>query len=240
MHSPCDSFNLNFVSPVSVNGRALGVQQNGSFNESNTEPIPGGRLWADAAVTWLAMRADAANDGVKPNDFMPAGPNSSARSREAQDRFWRNQPPAAARPYSSNHGWGLAVDVKTRTAAAWMMQNAHRYGWSHDEGARVGEWWHFRYVGTTPKKLQKFKDNYGPDPLAVLTSAEREWCKEYDELRKRKKDEDRPRKVALRDAMTKRRKQIWRAAQEDGWEKLNRRGRFLQLAKRTSKEVKHL
>src|SRR5262245_40489071 len=106
--------------PVEVHGRQLGVQHNGVFTDANTNPIPKGRLWPEAALTWNAMRAAYIADGGNPDNFVPAGPNSSARGRPAQDYFWRNQPPAAARPYTSNHGWAIAVDVKTRAAVNWM------------------------------------------------------------------------------------------------------------------------
>src|SRR4051812_37138485 len=109
--------------PVAIRGRLLGVEQNGVFSSSNTDPIPGGRLWPEAALTWNAMRAAYVADGGIASDFVPAGPNSSARSREAQDFFWSHQPPPAARPYTSNHGWAIAVDVKTRQAAAWLLRN---------------------------------------------------------------------------------------------------------------------
>ncbi|MDQ3729661.1 MAG: M15 family metallopeptidase [Actinomycetota bacterium] len=157
--------------PTFVNGRALGVAANGLFNSRNTDPIPGGRLWPEAAATWRVMRAGAIRDGIPASYFMPAGSRSSARGRRAQDHFWANQPPTAARPYSSNHGWGIAVDVKTRSAAAWIMANGHRFGWSWDEGRRVGEWWHFRYVGLPAARLKQIMRD--ADPLRVLTKTER-------------------------------------------------------------------
>lgn len=97
---------------------------------------------------------------------MPAGPRSSARDRPSQDHFWRSQPPPAARPYTSNHGWAIAVDIGGRRAAAWMMRNGHRFGWSWDEGRRVGEWWHFRYVGVSKARLRQLAA--GADPLRGL------------------------------------------------------------------------
>lgn len=219
--------------PVMVNTRSLGVETNGSFDDSNTIPIPGGRLWPEAAVTWMAMRHDALREGIPEHEFMPAGPDSSARSRKAQDFFWSNRPPAAARPYTSNHGWGLAVDVAGDRAMAWILQHGHRYGWSHDEGARVGEKWHYRYVGAHKRTVKRCMSRFGPDPLASLPPVEQTMCREYDELKKA--DADRPRRVALREQMRKRRKQIWRAAEAEpeGWDRLNRRHRYEQLNKRT-------
>lgn len=217
------------MSPTLVNGRMLGVAVNGIFSAANTDPIPGGRLWAGnakdvgAARAWNEMRAAAIADGIEPWEFVPAGPDSSARGRPAQLRFWRSQPPPAARPYTSNHGWGLAVDVKTRRAAAWILRHGRRFGFSWDEGRRVGEWWHFRYVGGyRPKR----------DALAHLTKTERRWCRELDRLRREGKDVGR-RRVLVRE-LTQQRKRIWREAQRSGWGKANRRKRYRSLLARTT------
>jgi hypothetical protein len=63
-----------------------------------------------------------------------------------------------ADPGTSNHGWGLAVDlgggIQTfrTTQHAWMTATAHRYGWTHPAWARPGgskpEPWHWEYTGT--------------------------------------------------------------------------------------------
>jgi len=217
------------MSPVAINGQWLGVETNGVFTNANTDPIPGGRLWSGngrdvgAARAWLDARAGYISAGGRPGDFVPAGPNSSSRSRGAQDWFYRHQPPAAAVPYTSNHGWGLAVDVKTREAAAWLMQNGPRYGLSHDEGARVGEWWHFRYVG-----------RYSPprDGLAHLTRTERQLCRELDRLRREGRDPARRQQITA--DLTLQRKRIWKAAQSSGWDVRQRRTRYRSLLARTA------
>ena len=54
------------MSPVLVNGRQLGVAQNGIFNSSNTDPIPEGFLWNEAALTYNLMVADYIADGGDP------------------------------------------------------------------------------------------------------------------------------------------------------------------------------
>lgn len=210
--------------PVTVNGRKLGVARNGVFTSSNTDPIPGGRLWPEAAASWVAMRAAAIADGIEPWEFMPAGSRSSARDLDAQWFFWRNQPPAAAVPGTSNHGWAIAVDVLTRRAAAWVIKHGRRFGWSWDEGRRVGEWWHFRYVG-----------GYKPakDPLRPLTATERRWVRELDKLRGERRDVPR-RRVLVRE-LTRQRKRIWKAAtgEAGGWTKARRRERYRILLSRT-------
>jgi hypothetical protein len=211
------------MTPVLINGRLLGVERNGQFTDADTAPIPDGRLWTEAARAWLDMRAAAIEDGISPADFVPAGPASSARSIAAQRHFWANRPPAAAFPGTSNHGWGLAVDVKTRIAAAWILKYGHRFGWSWDEGRRVGEWWHFRYVGGYRSRRPRSFPHLRPD--------ERRWVEQYDHLRADGRDRDRRR--VLRRAMRRRRREIWKAARTTGWDVNRRRERYRTLLART-------
>jgi LAS superfamily LD-carboxypeptidase LdcB len=64
-----------------------------------------------------------------------------------------------ADPGTSNHGWGLAVDLGGGVQAfgtpqhAWMAAHAGRYGWTHPAWAQAGgskrEPWHWEYTGTS-------------------------------------------------------------------------------------------
>jgi hypothetical protein len=221
--------------PTFINGRSLGVESNGSFTQRNTDPIPGGRLWPEAALTWNAMRRHYIEDGGNPSDFAPAGPNSSARGRAAQDFFWNNQPPPAARPYTSNHGWAIAVDVRSPLAAAWMQKHASKFGWSHDEGARVGEWWHWRYVGASKATLRRLRRKQREEAkYRHLGPNEERYAREYDKLIGKKGKKQVARRKELRRAMTRQRKAIWTAAQKSGWSKFHRRERYKKLMARTT------
>jgi GH24 family phage-related lysozyme (muramidase) len=78
-------------------------------------------------------------------------------------------------------------------------------------------------------------------PLAPLTRRERRWCREYDQLVAHKRaGEDTPaareRRAVLRDAMRRRRKAIWHAAEAmaGGWKVANRRVRYRMLRARTT------
>jgi hypothetical protein len=173
------------------------------------------------------MRAAYVADGGHPDDFTPAGPNSSARTIAAQESFYAHQPPPAAYPGTSNHGWAIAVDVRTKAAAAWLYRHVAAWGWSHDEGLRVGEWWHFRYVGAPKSVLRRLRS----DALAGYTASERRWIREYDRLKRERRDVRRRR--VLRRVMTEQRKRIWREAQRTGWKKSNRRQRYHSLLART-------
>lgn len=220
------------MSPIFVNGRQLGVAQNGIFTEQNTDPIPGGRLWPEAAMTWMAMRVAYVADGGHPNDFVPGGPNSSARTFAAQQRLkdeWtaKGQPQKAATPGTSNHGWGIAVDAPHAGAQAWLLRRCAEFGWSHDEGQRVGEAWHFRYVGAAAGLIKKLSN----DKNSPLTDAEKRWVREYDHLKAKNLDLDRRR--VLRRVMTEQRKRIWRSAQKNGWTRA-RKQRYATLLARTT------
>lgn len=69
------------------------------------------------------------------------------------------------------------------------------------------------------------------DPHRGFPADERRWMDEYDRLKSQ--DKDRGRRGVLRRYMTERRKSIWRAAQDSGWEKLSRRERYAALLART-------
>ncbi|MFE5777069.1 peptidoglycan-binding protein [Brachybacterium sp. NPDC056505] len=96
---------------------------------------------------------------------------SRARSLST-DRSWdgstwakRSGFPAAASPGHSNHGTGSAIDLYPSKIQAWVQKNGRAYGWTWDEGRKLGEGWHFVYQpsldrfkaeGTVPmEKLQK-------------------------------------------------------------------------------------
>ena len=53
-----------------------------------------------------------------------------------------------AKPGSSNHGWGLAVDVNLEWPGTqtWMHNNAPTFGWC-DIGGGTHEPWHYQYIG---------------------------------------------------------------------------------------------
>jgi len=79
----------------------------------------------------------------------------SYRSYSAQVDLYGRKPSLAALPGTSNHGWGVAVDLcggvdKFGTAQyQWMVANAGRYGWVHpswaDQGGSREEPWHWEF-----------------------------------------------------------------------------------------------
>ncbi|WP_231104807.1 D-alanyl-D-alanine carboxypeptidase family protein [Haloechinothrix halophila] len=109
-------------------------------------------LRCDAAQSFAAMsRAHAADTGSG------LCVTDSYRSFPAQVDLYRRKPSLAAVPGTSNHGWGIAIDmcggVESFGTAAhrWMQANAPAFGWIHPSWARQGggreEPWHWEYVG---------------------------------------------------------------------------------------------
>lgn len=135
---------------------------NGRIPKSALSPIPGGNLRRDAAAAWNAMNR-AVGGGLRPR-----GSRSSYRTYAEQLYFWglyrSGRGNLAARPGTSNHGWGVAVDL----AAPWMRQTINhiggRYGWRKTEA--FNEWWHLNYVGG-------FKAAPRPDRFKWLTAKEK-------------------------------------------------------------------
>jgi len=119
------------------------------------DPSGDQRLHCDAAAAFAQLDA-----GYRARFGAPISITDSYRSYEDQVRLkasWcdRGACHMAATPGSSNHGWGLALDLGggiNRFGAAqhdWMRANAPALGWHHPDWARQGggkeEPWHWEY-----------------------------------------------------------------------------------------------
>jgi hypothetical protein len=216
------------MSPVTINGRAVGVASNGVFTAANTDAVPGGILWngsgawaaagdLGAALAWNDMREYiGAKHGVW---IVPAGSLSTARPFAGQVQLrneWcaRGDCGKAAVPGTSNHGWAIAIDVLERIMAFFIRKYAAKFGFSFDEGDRVGEWWHVRYIGTYMRRVT----------IDPLTRRERRLLKRYERApaveREHIRDEIAQQIRAIRHAA---------AAEHDGWGKHHRAGRYKAL-----------
>ena len=118
---------------------------NGRIPATALEPIGQGhhRLYGPAAEAWKSAVAAARADDV---DLRVT---DSYRSHDQQvtlaaDKGLYGDGGLAAVPGTSNHGWGLAVDVDIDSAAArtWLQANGHRFGFV--EAVRR-EPWHWEY-----------------------------------------------------------------------------------------------
>jgi cell wall-associated NlpC family hydrolase len=140
--------------PSSVEGRSWGGYPNGLIPPSALCPLGEGShaLRCDAAAAYRAMSAAFAAELGEPLCI-----TDSYRTYAGQVRLYGEKPALAAVPGTSNHGWGLAVDlcggVQTfgTREYAWMVDNAGRFGWLHPTWADPGngreEPWHWEYAG---------------------------------------------------------------------------------------------
>jgi LAS superfamily LD-carboxypeptidase LdcB len=117
---------------------------NGRLPAALLKPVGSGdhRLWAPAADSFKAMAAAAARDGVR------LGVNDSYRSYAEQVDMARrkglySQGGLAAKPGTSDHGWGKSIDLSLDgRALEWMRAHASQYGF-HANVPR--ENWHWTY-----------------------------------------------------------------------------------------------
>lgn len=137
-----------------------------------TVTYAGHRLRADAAAAWLRLTAAFGREIRVTDSYRPYvtqeriftqryAPQATGGGIYGDVRFWNGvryvRKPgtaAAAVPGTSNHGWGLALDladgVNTGTGPAWdwLQANAAHYGWTNPAWAknpRTYEPWHWEY-----------------------------------------------------------------------------------------------
>lgn len=144
------------VNPMSFLATGGGTLGWGGFSNGM---IPSDRLCAlprshalrcDAAVAYSKL-ADAFQERFGRSLCI----TDSYRSYPQQVALYAKKPSLAALPGTSNHGWGLAVDLcggvdKFATAQhEWMKANAGRYGWMHPRWAGPNgsrpEPWHWEF-----------------------------------------------------------------------------------------------
>ena len=134
--------------------RPAAVVSNGRLPDSALCALADGsgeRLRADAAQAWTRLAAAYPRDlGAAPCVI------DGYRTLAEQQVLRRTKPRYAARPGSSEHGWGLAVDLGCGVTSsgspqsAWLRKHAGSYGWFHPDWAVPGgsrpEPWHWEYT----------------------------------------------------------------------------------------------
>jgi len=131
-----------------------GKQANGFLDPSTLCPLddaPGHALEPEAAAAFNAMNAA---HRAERGSALCVG--DSYRSYAAQVDVYARKPQLAAVPGTSNHGWGLAVDLGCGVerfgseAHVWMRVNAGRFGWFHPAWAQQSgskpEAWHWEFA----------------------------------------------------------------------------------------------
>ena len=115
---------------------------NGKIPESALQAVggTGARLWSPAAEKLEKLMSAAAKDGVH------IGVTDSYRSYAAQvDVAQRkglySQGGLAAKPGTSEHGWGMAVDLDLDgSAQTWMRAHGSEYGFVEDTPRESWHW----------------------------------------------------------------------------------------------------
>jgi hypothetical protein len=139
------------------------VASNGQLPPEALAPIAGGQLEKFAAAAWNAMNAEARRNGV---ELRPTGSKSSYRTYAQQVELYNlylsGKGNLAARPGTSNHGWGLAVDLATTQMRAMLDRIGRKYGYAKEWSDAPSEWWHIKYRAGVWS---------GPDPGPTGTGA---------------------------------------------------------------------
>ncbi|MYM19420.1 D-alanyl-D-alanine carboxypeptidase [Brevibacterium sp. 5221] len=107
------------------------------------------KLRADAAVAFAKMNA-----AFKADTGSSMAVTDSYRSLDGQISVAGRKPGLAAKPGTSMHGWGIALDMAGGSAEAsgtqydWLVKNAAKYGWENPDWAKGGQYepWHWEYV----------------------------------------------------------------------------------------------
>ncbi len=121
---------------------------NGRLPASMLAPVAGGRLRKDAALAWNALNVRSrARHGVT---LMPLGGMSTYRTYAQQVWLWNNVPHRhdtnwVAVPGTSNHGWGLAVDLASMGMRRILDELGAPFGWAKRWSDAPLEFWHIRY-----------------------------------------------------------------------------------------------
>jgi zinc D-Ala-D-Ala carboxypeptidase len=102
----------------------------------------GDKLWAPAAESLTRLMADAEKDGVKigiTDSYRPYAEQVDLAKRKGL----YSQGGLAAKPGTSEHGWGMAADLDLNgKASSWMKQHAAEYGFVNNVPR---ESWHWAY-----------------------------------------------------------------------------------------------
>jgi zinc D-Ala-D-Ala carboxypeptidase len=102
------------------------------------------RLWAPAAQQFMAMRTAAAQQGVSIS-VTDSYRNYDSQVELAARKGLSQNGGLAAVPGTSEHGWGLAVDMDVNGAGmAWLRANGATYGWVQPT---TREPWHWEFHG---------------------------------------------------------------------------------------------
>ena len=128
--------------------------------------LNGGRFVKGAAEAWDRMVRDAAGAGVTLAPGRGGSYRDVGEQERLSDKYKAGKGNLAAEPGTSDHGWGLAIDIDEDQSGAveWLRAYGARHGWSETVS---GEPWHWAYTGgkavTSPLSGSKATSS-GPAP----------------------------------------------------------------------------
>ena len=114
------------------------------------QPILRGQAFTgQPPIAWNAMSMPAL--AASASSCLTAGSMSSLTPRLAQQVYLYGEYKAgrgslAATPGTSNHGWGLAVDLATQEMRSIVDRIGREYGYSKTTSDAPSEWWHIKWV----------------------------------------------------------------------------------------------
>jgi len=135
--------------------------ESGRLADSDLVTLPGWegqRLYRDAAESFLMLNHAFGQHFGRRLEFSSVAGAYRTFDKQVQMKLDESAPGMAAKPGTSNHGWGLAVDFSRElhmnsfdsAEYAWMMENAPDYGWENPPNLRDGkgaeEPWHWTFV----------------------------------------------------------------------------------------------
>lgn len=150
--------------------------------------LPAARAWRALSAAALAgghiLKATSLYDSYRPYEVQEAIFRTRYRRVGWDSGLWWDDSywvkldgfAAAAIPGTSNHGWGLAVDIGEEkdgdsgvesideATVLWLVANADRFGFS---GELQSEPWHWRYFAgdAIPAAVLDYEGDTMPDPL---------------------------------------------------------------------------
>ncbi|WP_454852960.1 D-alanyl-D-alanine carboxypeptidase family protein [Promicromonospora soli] len=156
------SLRRSLLETVAAYGDSTAGYANGRIPADVLCPLPfapGHMLRCDAAERLTALSAEFEKEFGYPIPL-----TDSYRPFSMQVAVRGTKPHLAAIPGTSNHGWGLAIDLDDPIAGGssaeyvWLRLHAPDYGWDNPSWARLGgakpEPWHFEFfaAGSIPNR----------------------------------------------------------------------------------------
>lgn len=182
-------------------------------------------LRRDAARAFMALNWES--ERVYGVTLRVSSARVAYRDLASQRYFWglyqSGRGNLAARPGTSNHGLGIAVDL-TPESITIVNKIGHKYGFAKKWSDAPTEPWHFRWRAGRYDAVEK---------VYAFSATERRFIREYDILKRQNRNLARRR--VLRAAMKVKAKAIQAAAKgtKKGWATNSRRYRFNELSARS-------